>query len=469
MLFLGSCSPQISGEGKPNIVFILVDDIGYGDIAAHGNKVIKTPNMDQLYQESVRFTNFCVSPTCSPTRAVLMSGKHEFKVGVTHTLVGRCEMDPEVRTIAEVLKSERYKTGIFGKWHLGSKGNYRPENRGFDISLTSINDTQEDHFDPVLLRNGEKVKFKGYRTDILFSEAMRFIEANRDSSFFCYIPTYSPHTPLIVPGQYADLYSERNDDEKNFLGMVTCVDHNIGLLRKKIEDLGLKDNTIIILVNDNGGTNGVDIFNAGMRGRKGHTLYGGIRALSFWCWPDHWNPVERDQMTGHVDMFPTIAEIAKIDLGERFKKELDDGVSLLPLIQDNKVGKWKLYDERMLVYHRARWTESPEMSKRENAEAHKYSYCSVRWKHYIVVRAQPCSNKNCLTCNKMKTRCIPGNSSRIYTNNIEHYIVPDGKYKLYNLKADLFQNNDISGHNPELTGKMASFYERWWDEVWSDK
>lgn len=156
-------------------------------------------------------------------------------------------MAPEVTTIAEVLKKEGYKTGIFGKWHLGSKGKYRPENRGFDISLTSINDTQGDHYDPVLLRNGEKVKFKGYRTDILFSEAMKLIEANRNSSFFCYIPTYSPHTPLIVPGQYADLYSERNDDEKNFLGMVTCVDHNIGLLRKKIEDLGLKDTTIIIL------------------------------------------------------------------------------------------------------------------------------------------------------------------------------------------------------------------------------
>jgi arylsulfatase A-like enzyme len=443
-----------------------VDDMGYGDLAAHGNQVIKTPHMDQIYNESVRFTNFCVSPTCSPTRAALMTGKHEFKVDVTHTTANRNNLALDERTVADVLKSSGYKTGIFGKWHLGDSGKYRPENRGFDVSLTSINDTQGDHFDPVLLRNGQKENFKGYRTDILFDEAMKFIEENRDSSFFCYIPTYSPHSPLVVPSHYSAMYRGRSDNEKNFLGMVSCVDHNIGLLREKINELGLNDETIIILMNDNGGTFGVDIWNAGMRGRKAATLYGGIRALSFWCWPKHWNPGEREQMTGHVDVLPTIAEIVKVKLGKSFEKDLD-GESLLPLIQNADVSKRSFNEERMLVYHRGRWDVSPEMTKQENIEDHKYSYCSVRYNHYILVRAQPCSNPDCQTCRSMRTRCIPG-ANRYYTHNIEHYITPDGKWKLYDLKNDLFQNQDIASQNPKLFKKMINHYEGWWEDVWKE-
>ena len=168
----GSCT-EIE---KPNIIFILTDDQGYGDMGAHGNPFLKTPNMDQLYQESARFTNFVVSPTCAPTRCALMTGKHEFRSGVTHTVTGRREMSLQSPTVAQVLSSAGYATGIFGKWHLGSKGAYRPENRGFDVSVTSVDDTQRSHFDPVLLFNGEEKQTQGYRENILFDEAIQFIE-----------------------------------------------------------------------------------------------------------------------------------------------------------------------------------------------------------------------------------------------------------------------------------------------------
>jgi len=182
---------------QPNIVLILTDDQGYGDIGRHGNPVLQTPHMDRLHDESVRLDDFCVSPSCSPSRCALMTGRHEFRSGVTHTIQGRNTMDLKSITLADVLRGAGYATGMFGKWHLGHEGAYRPENRGFDRSLTTVEDTQRSHFDPMLLRNGIKEPHTGFRTDILFSEATRFIEDHREGPFFCYIPTYSPHKPCV--------------------------------------------------------------------------------------------------------------------------------------------------------------------------------------------------------------------------------------------------------------------------------
>ena len=240
VLFMFIGLSAIAAE-RPNIVFILVDDMGYGDVGAHGNTVIKTPNVDQLHSESVRFTNFCVSPTCAPTRAALLSGKHEFKTGVSHTILQRNLMALEATTIADVMKGAGYATGMFGKWHLGMKPKYRPHRRGFDVGLTDAQDAQEHHYDPVLQRNGVEEKHDGYRTDIFFNEAMKWIEQKKDDSFFCYIPTYSPHSPLIVPEKYTALYPDHEKEVKQFLGMMTNVDENIGRLRAHIEKLGLKN------------------------------------------------------------------------------------------------------------------------------------------------------------------------------------------------------------------------------------
>lgn len=468
-LLISGLTYACSADERPNIVFVLVDDMGYGDLAAHGNSLIHTPNMDRIHGESVRFTNFCVSPTCAPTRAALMSGKHEFKVDVSHTILGRNVLNIEAQTIANVLHSSGYTTGLFGKWHLGIKGGYRPDKRGFDLALTDLNDSQEHHYDPTLQRNGVPEKHHGYRTDIFFKQAMDFIETNQHKKFFCYIPTYSPHSPLIVPERYSKRYAGKPN--KNFLGMVTNVDENIGRLRRKIEELGLKKKTVFILMNDNGGTWGVDVHNAGMRGRKGSALYGGIRALSFWSWPGKWKAHENNKMTGHVDFLPTLADIAGVKLNETFTRSLD-GVSLMPLIdkraatQGDSARILKL-DDRMLVAHRARWSNVPGRTAAENIQDHKYSYCSVRWKHYMLLRVQPCKSIKCSTCQKIHKRCKKTDTHRRpYSNNIDHYMTPDSKWKLYDLKADLFQSNDIAAEKPTIVQKMSSHYEQWWVESW---
>ena len=353
--------------------------------------------------------------------------------------------------------------------YLGIDGQYRPDKRGFDTALTDITDSQQNHFNPTLQRNGVAEKHEGYRTDIFFNEAMKFIESNKDNNFFCYIPTYSPHSPLVVPEAYSKMYED--NPRKNFLGMVTNVDENVGRLRKKIASLGLKDDTVLILMNDNGATWGLDVHDAGIRGRKGSALYGGIKALSFWSWPKKWRPRDVGQLTGHVDLLPTIADLINIKIDKELKPKLD-GVSLMSLLDpdassDSNSKKVLKENERMLVAHRSRWSKIPNLTEQEHIEQHKYSYCSVRWKNYILVRVDPCKHKECSTCQKVHKRCLPTyKGQRPYSNNIDHYEAPDRKWKLYDLSNDLYQRKDLSASKPEVVKKMSDYYEQWWKEVW---
>ena len=332
---------------KPNIILILTDDQGYGDLGAHGNPFLKTPNMDRLQKEGARFINFVVSPSCAPTRCALMTGKHEFRSGVTHTVSGRREMSLESTTLAEVLKSAGYTTGIFGKWHLGSNGAYRPEKRGFDVSITSIDDTQNSHFDPVLLFNGVEKQTEGFRENILFDEAIQFIESSKDRPFFCYIPTYSPHAPLKAPQECID----RNNGNV-FYAMISNIDDNIGRLMKKLHELQVDDQTLVILINDNGGTWGVDNYNAGMRGCKCTPWFGGTRALSFWRWPGHIDPGEIDNLAAHIDLLPTLADLSGALLSTKEEDKLD-GVSLWPLLAEDA----GILPCRMIISHMGRWPD----------------------------------------------------------------------------------------------------------------
>ena len=194
-----SCSTltaEFTKKKRPNVILLLVDDMGYGDIAAHGNPIIKTPNFDALYSQSARFTNFAVSPSCSPTRAALLTGKHEFLSGVTHTIKPMREMSVKSTTIAQFFKAKGYRTGIFGKWQLELSGAFNPGQRGFDETLTCIDDDyKRSHFNPTLVKNGIQTKYQGYRTDIFFNEALKFIEQNKETPFFLYLATHSPHSP----------------------------------------------------------------------------------------------------------------------------------------------------------------------------------------------------------------------------------------------------------------------------------
>lgn len=451
ILFLTIHACSTAAE-KPNFILILTDDQGYGDLGAHGNPFLKTPNLDQLYREGARFTNFVVSPTCAPTRCALMTGRHEFRSGVTHTVTGRREMSLNATTVAQVLKAAGYATGIFGKWHLGSNGEYRPEKRGFDVSVTSVDDTQDAHFDPVLLFNGIEKQTKGFREDILFHEATQFIESNKDRPFVCYIPTYSPHAPLKAPQEYID----RNNGNV-FYAMISNIDDNIGRLMVKLKDLQVDDHTVVIVINDNGGTWGVDNYNAGMRGCKATAWYGGTRALSLWRWPGHIKPRNIENLAAHVDLLPSLAEMAGAVVPEKIKDGLD-GVSLCSLLQENK----KTLPDRMVISHLGRWPDGEGL-----VETHKYAFCSVHWNNYLLVKSQTCGRADCRGECRNFRKVMEGHTVAGYSKKADfHYAVNlQGQWALYNVQDDLAQRDDLAGKFPEIVDKMSGVYEKWWTEV----
>lgn len=293
---------QMLSRRPPNIIFLLTDDQGYGDLSCTGNPILKTPNMDRLHDEGVRFTDFHVSPTCAPTRSALMTGRHEFRNGVTHTILERERLTLKATTLAQVLKRAGYTTGIFGKWHLGDENAYQPGRRGFDevfihggggIGQTypgSCGDAPGNtYFNPAILHNGIFEKTEGYCTDIFYAQAIRWIDARRGGKkpFFAYIPCNAPHEPLQVRPEDEARYAGKVADPNaaKFFGMVANIDDNIGRLLGKLKEWGIERDTLVVFMNGNGGTGGVKIYNAGMRGQKVTAFLGGTRAASFWRWP----------------------------------------------------------------------------------------------------------------------------------------------------------------------------------------
>ncbi len=290
---------------RPNVILIMVDDQGYGDIAAHGNPVLKTPHLDQLHSQSVRLTNYHTDPTCSPTRSALMTGRYSTRTGVWHTINGRSMMHTDEYTMAEYFKDNGYRTGMFGKWHLGANAPLRPMDQGFEHAVWSpggavnqgANYLGHDCFDDTYKVNETWQKFPGYHTDVWFDQAMKFIadkDKHGDKPFFVYLPTTAVHDPWNVDEKYSKPYLDAGLPEAvaKFYGMVTNVDENVGRLRAFLKDKGLSENTILIFTTDNGtaigwSANGAkyDFFNAGMRAFKGSEYEGGHRVPFFLHWP----------------------------------------------------------------------------------------------------------------------------------------------------------------------------------------
>jgi len=461
LLFLSMCDrPE---QSKPaNVVLLLIDDMGYGDLAALGNPVLKTPGFDQLCKESARFTNFAVSPSCAPTRAALMTGRHEFLVGVTHTQAPMNYLDPDAVTMANLFQNKGYKTGIFGKWHLGQTDQYGPWFRGFDQTLTVPDDSQNSHFDPVMLHNREMQKFHGYREDILFREAMKFMAANRDSGFFCYIPTYSPHAPQKAPQEYCEPYEgylnpERPDGvySAGFFGQVANVDENLGKLLAFLDSIGIADQTLVIAINDNGGTRGVDTYNSNMRGVKTTPWRGGTRAYSFWKWGEKFHPGDRDLMSGHIDVLPTLVDLFDLELTPGLKEQLQ-GNSLLPALENPSA---EINEDRMQITHIGRWNSPKDWGD------HKYAGCSVRRGNYTLVRYEPCANPDCGTCVTARERGID-KKRPLYTCNSEHYILTTpGEWALFDIKSDPHQDKNIAKNHPQVVKEMSTYYDAWWEDV----
>ncbi len=427
---------DLSPAGKrPNIILILTDDQGYGDFSCHGNPVLKTPNLDRLYDESVRFTDFQVCPTCAPTRCALMTGRHEFRSGVTHTYKERERMSLKAYTLAQALRSAGYATGIFGKWHLGDEPERWPDKRGFDemfihggggIGQTfpgSCGDAPGNtYFSPAILHNGEFVRTEGYCTDVFFGRAVRWIESVKgDRPFFAYISTNAPHQPLQVPPEYEKLYAGRVDPPvAKFFGMIANIDDNVGRLLDKLKQWSIERNTLLIYMNDNGGLTGVGVWNAGMRGRKNTPWRGGVRAASFWRWPGTLEPADVDRLAAHIDLFPTLAQIAGANLPEEITAKFD-GRSLVPLLADPEAD----WPDRFLFTHVGRWG-------RGKAADSKYRRCSVRDSRYTLV---------CDTKDKSK------------------------RWQLFDLRNDPGQRRDVAAEHPDVVERLETAYDLWWEEV----
>ena len=398
---------------RPNVVLVMTDDQGYGDLACHGNPHIKTPSLDWLHAHSTRLTNFHVDPTCSPTRSALMTGRYSTRTGVWHTIMGRSLLRADEVTVADAFAAGGYRTAVFGKWHLGDNYPFRVQDRGFQESIVcgggGVGQTPDfwgnDYFDDTYWHNGVPKPYKGYCTDVFFDGAMRFIEANKDRPFFVYIPTNAAHGPYNVAEKYSKPYADAGvpASRAKFYGMITNIDENVGRLRKRLKELGLEENTILIFMTDNGTSASPE---GGMRGKKGSEYEGGHRVPFLIRWPAGLQ--ERGdipQLAAHIDVLPTFIDLCGLPSP---KGVTFDGTSIAPLLKGR--GDWP---ERTLFVHSQR-IDHPQKWR-------KSSVMTERWR---LVNGQ----------------------------------------ELYDIKADPAQKKDIAADHPDEVARLRKAYEAWWDD-----
>lgn len=425
----------------PNIILVMTDDQGYGDLSCHGHPFLKTPNLDELYRQSTRFTDFHVSPTCAPTRAALMSGLAPFKNGITHTILERDRMTLTSTTVAEVLQKAGYTTGIFGKWHLGDADPYQPHNRGFEETFIhgaggigqNFPGSQSDapgtsYFNPIIKQNNQFVQTDGYCTDVFFQQALGWIKQQADKGddgkpFFAYIPTNAPHGPFHVDERYSKPFTKLAGKRTDaFYGMIVNIDENMGLLMKKLDDWDLTGNTLLIFMTDNGSARGSKIFNAGMRGGKNTVHEGGSRVPFFVRLPGLTKAgVDVDTMARHYDVFPTLLEVAGAKVPNGLKL---DGRSLVPLMKDAQVD----WPSRYFFFHEGRWAKAGlegRFGKGDpNPDNSKYRNFAVRDEKWRLVNQQ-----------------------------------------LFDLENDPQETTDVAAKHPKVAAKMLSAFDQWWAEV----
>ncbi len=410
-----------SANDKPNIVFVISDDQGYGDLAHNGHPYAKTPAIDKLHTESVALDDYHVAPTCSPTRCGLLTGHWTNRTGVWHTVNGRSMLREDEITIGTLLRENGYTTGMFGKWHLGDNYPYRPEDRGFDEVYRhgggGVGQTPDywnnNYFDGSYFHNGKVVPAKGFCTDVFFDHGIEFIRKNAAAKkpFFAYISTNAPHGPLHCPQEYMDLYPGKPKAMQAFYGMITNIDDNVARTRGVIEELGIADNTIFIFTTDNGTASGAQVYNAGMRGKKGSAYEGGHRVPFLIHWPDGKLTGKKSvkTLTGFVDIVPTLLDLTN---SRNIPADLKfDGKSIKELLHKGDAAEWParyLITDSQRVRDPIKWRESSVMSQ--------------------------------------KWRLINGK-------------------ELYEIAADPGQENDVAAAHPGQVRAMREFYENWWAEL----
>jgi len=437
-------------QTRPNIILLMTDDQGYGDFSMFNNPIVQTPQIEKLASQSQRFTNFHVDPTCSPTRSALMSGKYSLRAGVWHTVMGRHMLSDKHKILPELLKDAGYNTAMFGKWHLGENYPFRPQDQGFNHVLIhggggvgqSPDYWENDQFDDTYYLNGEEKKYKGYATDIWFSEAINFVQeqTDKDSPFFLYLSLNAPHIPWRAPEEYSAPYKALglNDDLSNFYGMITNIDDNVAKLRKTLVNEKVNDNTIFIFMTDNGSvaaakSNGeplnwipkdvqlaieaktgkkLNTLNDYMREGKASVYDGGHRVPLFISWPNGnlQAPANINDLTAHIDLLPTILDLANINV-----KDLDiDGTSLVPALRNAE----KLPNRSMVVTNQRVLNPDPQ-------------------RPYVVMQ---------------------GNWRYVHA-------VQTGGTELFDITNDPGQSNDIATQHPDKVAELAKVYEKWWQHA----
>ncbi len=411
--------PSAGRDRRPNVLVFITDDQGYGDLGLHGNEKIRTPHLDQLGRESVQFTQFCVNPVCAPTRASLMTGRYSYRTRVVDTFLGRALMDPAEVTLAEVFRDAGYRTGIFGKWHLGDNYPLRALDQGFQEALvctggglTQPSDPPGNHYqDPVLLENGRAQSFEGYCTELFTDAALRFISRNRRRPFFAYVPYNAPHTPLEVDDTRVAPYRAAGLDEvtAKVYAMVTQVDENVGRVLGRVRELGLERDTIVVFLTDNGPQQRRYV--AGFRGLKGAVYEGGIHVPCFVRWTGTLSPAKVDRMAAHLDLFPTLLDACRVPPPVGVKL---DGRSLLPLLR----GGNPTWPDRTLFFQ---WHRGDRPEPFRSAAAR-----TARWK---LVNGQ----------------------------------------ELYDLAADPGEARDVAATHPEVVARLRGEYRAWYREVSAER
>ena len=425
-VFLGAVSlaaapASAASAARPNILIVLVDDAGYGDFSCHGHPFLKTPHIDRLHAESVRLTDFHVAPMCSPTRGQLLTGCDGLRTGVTSVTAARTFLRPEFVTAPQIFAAAGWSTGIFGKWHLGDSYPHRPMDKGFQTAVwargwgfTSAPEFSNTLIDGTIQRGEKAEKFPGYITDFCFDEAMAWMRGQQAKAepFFCYLPLHAAHAPHIVPEKYLAAFAGK--PAPAFFGMVANIDENMGRLDAFLRETGLRENTVVIFMTDNGGTAGVKTYNAGLRAGKVTYYEGGHRVPCFVRWPAGGLRAagEIAAVTQVQDVLPTLLEFAGIPkpAGPAF-----DGVSLAPLLR----GKTTALPDRTVVVQ-----YGPGIGETNNSGPKKFQ-SAVLWNQWRLVHGT----------------------------------------ELYDVNADRAQEHDVASTHPEIVANLRRRYEAWWSTV----
>ncbi|MFT7631933.1 MAG: arylsulfatase A-like enzyme [Mariniblastus sp.] len=438
-----SRSPALKGS-RPNIILVMTDDQGMGDLSCLGNPILRTPNLDRLHKMSTRFTDFHVSPTCAPSRSSIFSGRHEFRNGVTHTIKERERMALSTTTFPELLRKSGYETGIFGKWHLGDEEPYQPGSRGFSEVFTHgaggigqaypgscadyppNREKKGRYFDNVIRHNDTLVQTKGFCTDVFFQAALGWTKQQHDAGkpFFTYITTNAPHGPMLAPEKYKTRFKTAGWDAnvQGRYGMIENIDDNVGVLMQKMDEWNLWDNTLLIFMTDNGqaGSTGKrngkreKLFTAGFKSGKGSPWEGGTHVPAFWCWKGVLGKgTDIPALTSHLDLYKTFCDLAGVEIPADI--QAIDGRTLLPLLQNPK-SDWA---DRHLFVHVGRWEKGadPNLSKHK-----KCAIRTTRWR---------------------------------FVNNQE----------LYDISADPYETQDVAADHPDVIKALRAEYDQWWTDT----